>query len=580
MKTNKDTALVAHRPRRAVTRTLLLGSWLAAAVVSTGALAADGDGPVVSTADGPVRGIVATDASTGKQVFEFLGIPYAAPPEGKLRWMPPQPVAPWSDPLDASQYGHTCPQVTELGAFAGPSSITEDCLYLNVFTTRLGRGDKANAVLVWIHGGGNVDGESNDYNAAKLATGGPIGTPTVIVTVNYRLGLFGFLSESHLNAEGHPWGNYAILDQQAALRWVKANIAAFGGDPHRVALGGQSAGAVNTGANQLSPLAAGLFNRAIYESSPGFIPSLPSASAALSQGNAFAAAANCPDAACLRDLSVERILQLQGTPNASAPYVATNPLVDGTIIPRQPQAAWDSGNYNHMPILGGSVNDEQVFLAAITEYFSGPPQVPLTPAQYTATVNAAWGSNASQVLAQYSLSRYGNNTELAYDRVETDPIFCRMLHVLKAQAASNGSNPVYGYDFTYAGAPFYFPQMPNAQSPTGHFQALAAHTIDIQFLFEGWHGGQLGVNLDQVSGQPRELEGSEIGLSDQLVAAWTNFASTGNPNGTGAPTWPFFTKSSSTFLKEDVPNSTENEAQYRSVYQCDFWDPLLTYPTT
>jgi para-nitrobenzyl esterase len=577
MKTHEH--IVSRAPRVAMARAILLGSWLAAVTLSSSAMAWDQDeeqderGRVVWTTDGPVRGF------ERHGVHEFLGIPYTAPPVGDLRWMPPQSVTPWSEPLKATKFRNTCPQVTELGAFAGPSSITEDCLYLNVFTTRLGRGDKGNAVLVWIHGGGNIDGESNDYNAEKLATGGPNGTPTVVVTINYRLGLFGFLSESHLNSEGHLWGNYGILDQQAALRWVKANIAAFGGDPTRVALGGQSAGAIDTGANQLSPLAAGLFNRAIYESSPGFFSSLPSASVALNQGDAFAAAAGCSDAACLRNLSTARILQLEGTPNASSPYITNNPLVDGTIIPMQPEAAWTSGKYNHMPIMGGSTRDELTFGGVIAEYFSGPPQAPLTPDQYTAGVNAAWGANASRVLAQYPLSKYGNDTERAYDRVNTDPDLCRALHVLKAQAASNGSHGVYAYDFTYANAPYYFPKMPNPQSPTGNFQALASHTIDIQFLFERWHGGQLGVNLDQVSGQPRELQGPEIGLSDQLIAAWTNFAKTGNPNGSGAPSWPVFTTTASTFLKEDIPSSAETEAQYRSFYQCDFWDPLLTYPT-
>jgi para-nitrobenzyl esterase len=577
MKKYEQSVVFASRPRRkAMARALLLGSWLVAGMLSTSAMAWDqdgDDGPVVKTAEGPVRGLQQNG------VYEFLGIPYAAPPVGALRWMPPQSVKPWRDTLKATEFANTCSQVTELGAFAGPSSTTEDCLYLNVFTTRLGGQKNGDAVLVWIHGGGNVDGESNDYDARKLATGGPNGTPTVVVTLNYRLGLFGFLSEAHLNSEGHPWGNYGILDQQAALRWVKANIAAFGGDPTRVALGGQSAGAIDTGANQLSPLAAGLFNRAIYESSPGFFASLPTASAALANGNAFAAAAGCSDATCLRSLSTARILQLQGTPNASAPYVASDPLVDGTIIPRQPQAAWNSGNYNHMPIMGGSTRDEITFTGAITEYFSGPPQAPLTPDQYTADVNATWGANAAQVLAQYPLSKYGNDTELAYDRVSTDPQLCRALHVLNAQAASDGGNGVYAYDFTYPNAPYYFPKMPNPQSPTGNFQPLASHTIDIQFLFENWHGGQLGVNLDQATGQPRELQGSEIGLSDQLVAAWTNFASSGNPNKSGAPNWPAFTTSSSTFLKEDIPNSIETEAQYRSFYQCDFWDPLLTYPT-
>ena len=152
------------------------------------------------------------------------------------------------------------------------------------------------------------------------------GSPTVVVTINYRLGLFGFLSESHLNAEGHPWGNYGILDQQAALRWVQANIAAFGGDPTKVALGGQSAGSPDTTANLISPAAAGLFHRAINQSAPianflaRFEP-LSSAATALHQGNNFAAAANCSSSACLRGLSAERILQLQGTPNANGPYV-------------------------------------------------------------------------------------------------------------------------------------------------------------------------------------------------------------------------------------------------------------------
>lgn len=152
-----------------------------------------------------------------------------------------------------------------------------------------------------------------------------------------------------------------------------------------------------------------------------------------------------------------------------------------------------------------------------------------------AGINATWGADAPLVLAQYPLANYGNDTELAYDRVSTDPFLCRALHVLKAQAASNTGHPVYAYDFTYQNAPYYFPQMPNPQSPTGHFQALASHTIDIQFLFDKYHGGQLGVNLDQTSGQPRELQGAEITLSDQLGAAWTNFAATGNPNGGGAP---------------------------------------------
>jgi para-nitrobenzyl esterase len=503
-----------------------------------------------------------------------------------LRWQPPQPVKRWRNPVDATKFANTCPQVTELGAFAGPSSTNEDCLYLNVFTTGSGHFGQKKPVIVWIHGGGNVDGESNDYDASKLATGGPDGHQTVVVTLNYRMGLFGFLSNPALNSEGHLSGNYGILDIQAVLKWVQRNAAAFGGDPTKVALGGQSAGASDTGANVLSPLATGLFNRAIYESSP--TSTFPPASVALTRGTSFATAANCPgsDAAaakCLRNLTPERILQLQGTPNANGPYI-TGPFVDGTIIPITPEQAWTTGAYNKMPSMGGAVKDEGNFSISITQYFSGPPQVPQTLAQYTAAITAAYGGNAGpggtppaypagtvdQVLAQYPPDSFGGtptNEQGPFDRVTTDPGKCRGLHVLKLWA---GKVPTYGYDFTYQNSPYYFPQMSG-------FKANAAHTIDIPYLFVNWHGGNLGVNLDQSTGQPREIQGNEVKLSDKLVAAWTNFANSGNPNGSGNSPWAKFTTGSGSFLQEDIPLSTETEAQFRTNYKCDFWDTILVY---
>ncbi len=523
------------------------------------------NGQTVSTTDGPVRGFVENG------VNKFLGIPYAAPPTGNLRWAPPAPPAHHAL-LDATEFANTCPQVTELGAFAGPSSTTEDCLYLNVFTSSTS-GSKP--VLVWIHGGGNVDGETNDYDASKLAKSPS--SPTVVVTLNYRLGLFGFFSETHVGTHG----NYGILDQQAVLRWVKANIANFGGDPTRVALGGQSAGAQDTSANMISPGATGLFNRAIPQSGP--TSALATAATALARGNAFAAAAGCSSAACLRGLSAARILQLQGTPNANAidpvinqPYVV-GPYVDGTIIPHQPETAWTTGAYNKMPILGGRVHDEGNFGLSITEYFTGPPQVAWTVAQYN--------NNPPNVKTEYPLSDYGNDPQLAQDRINTDPGQCRELHVLKAQGLTNGAgNGIYGYDFNYQNAPYYFPQMPNSASPTGYFRPLAYHTVDIQFVFDNWHGGNLGVNISQdavapANNQPRELQGSEIGLSNQIVGAWTNFAKTGNPNGTGVPIWAVFTTAAPMFLKQDIVSTNLNEAQFRAEYKCDFWDPLQTYPT-
>jgi para-nitrobenzyl esterase len=184
-------------PRRQLSRALLLGAMLAT-VVAPSAPAKGDDGPVVSTADGRARGFEKNGVTI------FLGIPYAAPPVGDLRWRPPAPAKKWQGTLDATAYANTCPQVTEFGAFAGPSSINEDCLYLNVFTTGTGR---KKPVIVWIHGGGNIDGESNDYDGSKLATGGPSGEETVVVTINYRLGLLG--SSPALLQENIPSSPYS-----------------------------------------------------------------------------------------------------------------------------------------------------------------------------------------------------------------------------------------------------------------------------------------------------------------------------------------------------------------------------------
>jgi para-nitrobenzyl esterase len=513
------------------------------------------NGPRVVTTDGAVRGY----AKDGVNIF--LGIPYAAPPVGKLRWQPPHPVKRWKGERDATEFGDTCPQVTELGAFAGPTSTAEDCLYLNVFTT--GSGKKGNAkkpVIVWIYGGANVDGESNDYDGSKLATGGPDGTPTVVVSMNYRVGIFGFFSHPAINSEGHLAVNYGILDQQAVLRWVQRNIAAFGGDPNNVTLGGQSAGAYDTQASLISPSAYGLFHRAILQSYPA--TNWLTADATLTRGKNFATAAGCPGsdataAKCLRNLSAARILQLQGTPNGNGPYTA-QVTVDGTVIPLQPDDAWKTGKFNRMPIMTGDVHDEGNFGIAISEYFSGPPQAPITQEQYLARVTG-------DALTQYPLSNYGNDPALAYNAYSSDPQACLTLHVVNELARFT---PTYAYEFNYQNAPYHFPKMPS-------YKPLATHTIDIQFLFPGYHGGQLGVNLDQETGQPREIQGNEIKLSNELVAAWTNFAKTGNPNLRGNSPWPKFTKNSPKFYSQNIPKSSAYPAaQYSSDHKCEYWNQV------
>ena len=194
------------------TAAALLGLLCSPMGIQSRAIAAEPAGPTVRTAEGPVHGVARNGMSA------FLGIPYAAPPVGDLRWQPPKPHAPWTQTLNATKFGNTCPQITELGVFAGPVSITEDCLYLNVFTPRTNPA-KALPVLLWIHGGGLFDGESNDYDASALVKGGPAG-PTVVVTINYRLGLLGYFGHPAIDGEEHDFGNYGLMDQQEALRWV------------------------------------------------------------------------------------------------------------------------------------------------------------------------------------------------------------------------------------------------------------------------------------------------------------------------------------------------------------------------
>jgi para-nitrobenzyl esterase len=565
---------------------------------TAGADAKSAAGPMVKTSAGPVRGFVKSGTNT------FLGIPYAEPPVGRLRWRPPEPHAAWRKPLDATAFGPSCAQVTTLGVFAGPTSINEDCLYLNVFTTRghhrrsarfttgghhrrsalftTGGHHRRSArkpVLVWIHGGGNVDGSSSDYDGSKLANGGRYGgKDTVVVTVNYRLGLLGFLAHPALDSEGHAFGNYGTMDIQAALRWVQRNIARFGGDPDNVTLGGQSAGASETGANVISPLSAGLFQRAIFQSK--FTSTYAPLSVGLTRGNGFAQAARCPGdgasaAACLRNLSVPEILQLQGTANSNGPYV-TGQMVDGTVIPITPEQAWSTGRFNQMPIMGGNTHDERTFSSGITEYFSGPPQEPVSAEDYTASVTQAYSGNAGpgntppayppgtveKVLAEYPLSSYASPF-LADDAAFTDPGACRGLHVSNLLSKSV---PVYSYQFDYRDAPYYFPEMPG-------FDPLAAHTIDIQFLFPLWHGGELGV--------PHPLNDAETKLSNELVAAWTNFAASGNPNGSGDTPWHRYVAGNGPYYSENIPgSSTVSADQFAAQHHCDFWDSILVYEST
>jgi len=514
----------------------------------------------ISTTEGQVDGVARND------VVQFLGIPYAKPPVGALRWMPPQPAAKWTGVRQAVKFGPTCAQVTTLGPFAGPPNSNEDCLYLNVFTPYV----KAKLpVLVWIHGGGYFDGASNDYDPTKLVNQGKL----VVVTLNYRLNLFGFLAHPALDAEGHAFGNYGLMDMQAALKWVQRNIAAFGGDPNNVTLGGQSAGAGASAANVLSPGAKGLFHRAIFQSG-GYTPFVPK-SIAEDKGKKFAAAAGCTTgdiAKCLRALPAAKIESLAGTASEIGPFI-TNPMVDGTVIPEQEIDLVRSGKFNKMPIMMGTTHDEGNFNAGILQYFK-KDRAALNETDYRGYLQRTYGGNAGaggsppaypkdtidKVAARYPVSKAG--AQMAWDTAHSDALACRGQYTAEALSARV---PVYMYLFDDRTAQTYFPKMPG-------FQPLAYHTADIAYVFTGYHGGPKGV--------PFTLAPVQAQLSDRMVAAWANFSRTGNPNGSGDAPWPRWKKGGDTpayFLQKDGWKAVQTNAEFAAAHQCDFWKSVLLY---
>ena len=510
--------------------------------------------PVILTQSGRLQGTVSTATIT------YLGIPYAAAPVGAQRWMPPQPYGTWTGILQATTAGSECPQVSPTN-----SSLVvgkEDCLFLNVYTP-IGKNTTKphnRAVMVWIHGGGLTKGAGSEFNPTPLVEGGDV----IVVTFNYRLGLLGFFAEQQLDAEGHPAANYGLMDQQFALKWVQDNIAAFGGDPSRITVFGESAGGLSVYSQLASPTAAGLFTGAIAQSgayggfSPDYRPFILPISTAEStgyppfvlSGAAYATAAGCPngDTACLRAALASAVILALGP---RTPY----PVVDGTILAQTPGDAFASGNFNQVPVITGNNHDEY-------RYFVGEMQPALTNADYDSAFVKTFASFAPSVEGEYPfppptvILPPANETEILLATAGTDGIF--VCPARRAELSLANYVPVWAYEFDDPNAPP--PQSP--PYPAVDFPLLAYHSADVQYLFDK------GTFPDMNSGQ--------LSLSASMISYWTEFAKKANPNSATQPHWaPYNSKAEKRQFFSPPTPTFESGSAFDTSHMCSsYWDTL------
>jgi len=493
---------------------------------------------VVSTDDGAVRGTRAGD------VRVFQGIPYAAPPTGALRWQPPVDPAPWRSVRAATEPGLRCIQDVRVDPDYGrPTS--EDCLNLTVWTPDGARSDSPRPVMVWIHGGGFVNGSADIYDSRRLAARGDI----VVVTLNYRLGALGFLAHPALaERPGSPPdpGNYGLADQQAALRWVRDNIDDFGGDPAKVTIAGQSAGAISVCDHLVAPESRGLFRAAIMQSGPCQVQATLPAAEQISID--YATGLGCADPAsaarCLLDLPADRLLD-------GPPYVRigakalTGPVTGTQRLPGAPPELAARGATARVPVLIGSTADEFTLFVALSYLRTR------TMGSYRALLAEAFGDQAPAVATAYPLSSYGGSIGLAYAAAVGDGVFACPIEDLAADLARRA--PVYAYEFNDGDAPVPDP-IREAPFPVG-----AGHGLELRYLFD-------------MGGAPA-LDPAQRALSDQMIGYWSRFVTTGIPDVAGQPEWAPLDPQRPQRMSLH-PGAPAVTADFADRHRCGFWASL------
>jgi para-nitrobenzyl esterase len=502
--------------------------------------ASAGANPIVRIDDGLIRGAGAAG------VYSFRGLPYAAPPTGNLRWRPPQPAAAWSGVRDATQFGPSCPQATARNPFLPPGSVSEDCLYLNVYTPTLrDRSGGGRPVLVWIHGGGLTQDGARNYDGTKLAADG-----TVVVTINYRLGALGFLAHPALASRPRgAAGNYGLMDQQAALRWVQRNIAQFGGDPHNVTIAGQSAGGLSVLAQLVSAGARGLFQRAIVQSGTFALNQQPLATAEAA-GQTFATAVGCADqsAACLRTVPVSDLVSNFG--------VEIPGVVDGSVLTQSIGTALTRGQFARVPILNGITHDEELlFVDGLSLTVSQGTNIPLadspvSSANYQANIARALGvtdARAAAIAGEYPIAAYPS-PDVAFSLLVSDASFA--CPALQVDRWTSSRVPTYAYQFNDDHAPVNI-------APPRALPPLSTHGTELPYLF------------DQPNAPfPATLTSDQQALAASMRTAWASFAASGNPSSRALP-WPSI--GNGTKVLSFVPSQSQVTTDFAAAHHCSFW---------
>ncbi len=484
--------------------TVLIRALLFVVVPATSAITL-AQSPRALTESGAISGV----RESGLNVYK--GVPFAAPPVGDLRWRPPAHVAPWAGTRKADAFAPACMQTGASMPGETPPAVSEDCLYLNIWTPAKSVHEHL-PVIVWIYGGGYINGSASMplYWGDRLAHKG-----VIVVTIAYRLGPLGFLALPELTRESphHSSGNYGSMDQIAALEWIQRNIAAFGGDPKNVTIAGQSSGAISVSILMASPLAKGLFQRAIGESGGLFEPLQLAPKYLLASaerdGEKYAVSLGATSLQQLRRLPAS---QLSG--NAGG---IVHPVIEPYVLPVSPYEAFASGKQNDVPLLIGSNAEEARALVDVTQ---------VTAATFESDLEHSYGALPPPLVAAYPHAT-DEDARQARLGLERDLRFGWDMWASARLQAGTGKNPVYYYSFRQK-PPF----------PAGS-------------VYEGWgasHFAELWYVFDHLDQEPWHWSEADRKVAEEISSYWVNFARSGNPNGPGLPRWPAFTNADSRVL--------------------------------